>query len=100
MIPGPQAGTHTITCFRNSTKCKVCKEVILKAKKREHLEQWRNQDLLIREIREDCDEKVNLFFDHGLDVNLKFKADEHKKRSPIHYAAINGSLNTLLALIS
>ena len=56
--------------------------------------------MLIQEIREDCDEKVNLFFDHGLDVNLKFKADEHKKRSPIHYAAISGSLNTLLALIS
>ena len=42
LIPGPEAGTHTITCFRNSTKCKVCKEVILKAKKREHLEQWRD----------------------------------------------------------
>ena len=41
-----------------------------------------------------------MFFDHGLDVNLKFKADEHKKRSPIHYAAISGSLNCLLALIS
>lgn len=55
---------------------------------------------MIKEIREDCDERVNLFFEHGLDVNLKFKADEHLKRSPIHYAAACGSLNTILALIS
>lgn len=28
LIPGNEAGAHTITCFRNATKCKVCKEVI------------------------------------------------------------------------
>ena len=37
-IPGDQAVAHTITCYRNSTKCKVCGEVISKAKKKEHLE--------------------------------------------------------------
>ena len=100
MIPGNQAGAHTITCFRTSTKCKICKEVILKAKKREHLEQWRNEDLLISEIKQDNEERVNLFFEHGLEVNLKFAAEKFEKRSPIHIAAVNGSLNSLLALIS
>jgi len=27
-IPGNQAAAHTIVCFRNATKCKICKEVI------------------------------------------------------------------------
>lgn len=37
-----QAATHTVLCYRNSTKCKVCHKVILKSKKKEHLQQWRD----------------------------------------------------------
>ena len=100
MIPGDQAAAHTITCFRNATKCKICKEVIQKAKKREHLEKWRSQDLLLEEIAKDNDERVNLFFEHGMDVNVKFKAPEHLLRTPIHFASLHGSLQSILALIS
>ena len=45
MIPGDQIAAHTIACFRNSTKCKICKEVIQKAKKGDHLKYWRNQEV-------------------------------------------------------
>lgn len=31
IIPGNQAVAHTIMCFRNSTKCKVCGDVIQKS---------------------------------------------------------------------
>ena len=44
-IPGKEAVSHTIQCFRNATKCKICKEVIQKDRKREHLEKWRNEDV-------------------------------------------------------
>ena len=53
MIPGDQAGAHTIMCFRTATKCKICKQVIQKSKKREHLEQWRSLELLLKEIELD-----------------------------------------------
>ena len=33
-----QAAAHTVMCYRNSTKCKVCHKVILKTKKKEHLQ--------------------------------------------------------------
>ena len=42
--------THMIQCLRNSTKCKVCGEVILKDKKKEHLAHWRNADNLLQAI--------------------------------------------------
>lgn len=42
MIPKAQIGVHLLNSLRTSTKCKICKEVILKDKKREHLEKWRN----------------------------------------------------------
>jgi len=38
---------HTIQCYRNSTKCKICNEVILKQMKREHLDSWRKPAGLI-----------------------------------------------------
>ena len=100
MIPEKNAGAHTITCFRNATKCKICKEVVQKSSKRDHLEKWRSQELLLKEIELDNDERVNLFFEHGMDVNVKLTAKEHERRSPIHFAAQNGSLRTALSLIS
>lgn len=32
-----EAAAHTVLCYRNSTKCKICSKVILKSKKKEHL---------------------------------------------------------------
>ena len=45
MIPKAQIGVHLLNSLRTSTKCKICKEVILKDKKREHLEKWRNENV-------------------------------------------------------
>ena len=36
-ISPSEAAAHTVQCYRNSTKCKICGEVILKEKKKEHL---------------------------------------------------------------
>lgn len=51
-----EAATHTVQCYRNSTKCKVCCEVILKEKKKEHLNRWRDIDLLLNAIMNDHEE--------------------------------------------
>ncbi len=55
---------------------------------------------MVNEIKEDNEDRVNLFFEHGLDINVQLTAAEHLKRTPIHIAALNGSLNSLLAMIS
>ena len=56
--------------------------------------------LLIREIEQDNEDRVNLFFEHGLDVNMKLQGESLANRSPIHIAALNGALNSILAMIS
>lgn len=38
------------------------------------MEKWRNESLLIKDIMDDNEERVNLFFEHGFDVNLKIAA--------------------------
>ena len=45
IVPGHMAAAHTIQCYRNSTKCRICGDIILKSKKKEHLEKWRQQDV-------------------------------------------------------
>ena len=47
MIPADQTVAHTVQCYRASTKCKICGEVILKAKKMEHLAHWRSEEVSI-----------------------------------------------------
>lgn len=67
-----EAAAHTVLCYRNSTKCKVCSKVILKSKKKEHLDQWRDPEMLKQAIKDDHEEQVSLHFDHGMDVNMQF----------------------------
>lgn len=50
-------------------------------------------------VCEDNEEQTNLFFDHGIDVNLFF-ANDTDGWTPMHYAAKSGSLNIVLALVS
>jgi hypothetical protein len=69
-MPVNEAAAHTVQCYRNSTKCKVCSEVILKEKKKEHLSHWRNNGNLMEAIKNDHELKVSLHFDHGMDCNM------------------------------
>ena len=79
-----EAPAHTIQCYRNSTKCKICGEIILKEKKKEHLARWRNVDLLIEALINDHEEHVSMHFDHGMDVNMQFgMAEASKKDNPL-----------------
>ena len=41
-----EMAAHTVTCYRDSTKCKVCGEVISKATKKQHLARWRDVEKL------------------------------------------------------
>lgn len=56
VISREEAGAHTVMCYRNSTKCKVCRQVILKAKKKEHLIMWRDPAGLQEAICQDHEE--------------------------------------------
>ena len=51
-----ELAAHTVQCYRNSTKCKVCGEIINKDKKKEHLMRWRDQNELKNAIIEDKEE--------------------------------------------
>ena len=73
MIRSDQAMAHTIQCYRNSTKCKICGEVILKNNKKDHLDKWRNEAGLLKAIKENNEEASSGYFDHGMDVNLQFQ---------------------------
>lgn len=77
-IVGAEMAAHTVQCYRNSTKCKVCGKVILKDKKKEHLNRWRNLEMMLEAIANDRDEQVSLHFDHGIDCNMQFKTKEGK----------------------
>jgi hypothetical protein len=63
--------THTVACYRNSTKCRICGDIIQKDRKKDHLNKFRDYKRLVELIREDMEEEVSLFFDHGADVNME-----------------------------
>ena len=54
-----ELAAHTVQCYRNSTKCKVCGDIINKDKKKEHLARWRDQNQLKNAIIEDKEEQVS-----------------------------------------
>jgi hypothetical protein len=91
--------THTVVCYRNSTKCKLCGEVILKDKKKEHLLKWRDLQKLLAEIEADNEQQASMYFDHGVDANLFFP-DDPEGWTPMHYAAKAGALKVVLGLVS
>lgn len=39
--------THTVACYRQATKCKICGEVIQKDKKKEHITKYRDINVLL-----------------------------------------------------
>ena len=45
VVPAAEVMVHTVACYRNSTKCRICDEVIQKDSKKAHLEKWRNTEV-------------------------------------------------------
>lgn len=41
---------HTITCYRNSSKCKICGEIVQKDKKKEHIAKYKDFKVSFRDI--------------------------------------------------
>ena len=64
------------------------------------MQRWRNTESLLKEIQEDNEDQASLYFEHGLDVNMAFKDRANHGKTAIHVAALAGSLQVLLALIS
>jgi len=59
---------------------------------------------MVELIKEDMEEEVSLYFDHGADVNMEIsEADSGDAAcaawTPMHFAAKNGALKVLLGLI-
>lgn len=42
MISAVEMATHTVACYRNSTKCKICGEIIQKDRKKDHINKFRD----------------------------------------------------------
>ena len=68
---------HTVTCYRNSTRCKVCGEKLLKSMKAEHLSQWRSIERIMECIQNDNDKELTMALNHG--VKLDYRVDRQEK---------------------
>ena len=99
IIPGPEIATHTVLCYRKTTKCKICGEIIQKDEKKAHLNKFRDYAKLKELISQNNEDQVSNYFDHGVDANLFFPEDLNGW-TPMHYAAKHGAMTVLLALIS
>lgn len=55
-MPASEIAAHTVQCYRNQTKCKACGEILLKENRKEHLNQWRDLDLMQTAIKNDNEE--------------------------------------------
>ena len=71
-IPNNSLASHTIECYRNSTKCKICGEIVNKANKKAHLEYWRSKQKIKEALQKDNDEELGKLLDHGLSLEAKF----------------------------
>jgi ankyrin repeat protein len=55
----------------------------------------------LKAIFENNEETAGFFFDHGMDVNMQYTQDKaHCEKTPLHFAAEQGSLSVLLAIVS
>ena len=42
MVIAAEMAAHTVACYRNSTKCRICGEIIQKDRKKEHIIKFRD----------------------------------------------------------
>jgi superfamily II helicase len=71
-ITSSNLASHTIECYRNSTKCKICGEVVKKSQKKSHLDYWRSKQKVKEVLQKDNDNELTKILDHGLLIDYKF----------------------------
>jgi len=76
-FPSNSFASHTIECYRNSSKCKVCGEIVKKSYKKAHLELWRSKQKVKEVIQKDNDIEIIKILDHGLNPNFKFDEENY-----------------------
>jgi hypothetical protein len=71
-ITSSSLASHTIECYRNSTKCKICGEVVKKSQKKSHLDYWRSKQKVKEVLQTDNDTELTKILDHGLLIDYQF----------------------------
>jgi len=97
LISSNKMVTHTVSCYRNSTKCKICGERLLKSKKTEHLAYWRSLEKIQSAISNDDEEELTLILDHGVEPEHRI---EPNGKTLLHLCADKNANDCLLLLIS
>ena len=66
-IVASEMSKHTISCIKNSSRCKKCDEYVHKdkASKQRHLIRWRDPKRIKFYIENDEEEKLMQFYGHG-----------------------------------
>jgi len=88
LIPEDDFDAHTITCYRNVTKCKICGEYIPNNAKISHLSDWRNPKKILDCIQSANQAKLKLCFQHGAEIN--YQVAEEGNTSYLHLAVKKG----------
>lgn len=96
-IPPNKLASHTIQCYRNSTKCKICDEVVSRNQKTEHLTKWRSFEKMKDAVKRDDDRMYRLIIEHGGKVNKVI--DKNTKESSLHMIARCGASKCLFVLL-
>lgn len=90
-------GSHLVSCYRESVKCKSCGEVIPRASRKQHLSHWRTLPRLRQSILSRDSLTTALFFAHGVAPQVQVCAES--REWPVHLAARVGSVPILLDLV-
>ena len=72
---------HTVACYRNFTKCKICGERLKKTMKAEHLANWRSVQKITEAIEKNDQEKFILVLDHGIDPETQLEPSKNSIQS-------------------
>ncbi len=73
--------THSVACYRTSTKCKICGERLLRSKKAEHLTAWRDSSKILAAIEQNNEADLTLVLDHGVDPEFQLEPGKDSNHS-------------------
>lgn len=89
--------THTVACYRNSTKCKVCGERLKKSMKSAHLAAWRDPARIVSALERNKEDELIMILDHGVTPDHVLGPN---KQSMVHLCAMHNANDCILLLIS